>query len=353
MPKFVIYLLLPFSWLYGLIVWFRKSLYQSGVFTRSTFDFPIICVGNLTAGGTGKTPHIEWLIRQLHHTYPTAVLSRGYKRKTSGYMLATTQSTPQDIGDEPYQIKQKFPEVAVGVCENRVLGVPYILGDAPETQVLLMDDGFQHLSIKAGFNMVLCDYNRPYYNDHLLPAGLLREAASGANRADVIIVTKCPTKISAEEKQNITNKLHLLPHQHVYFSSIVYQELLPLTSSASNIPFTKSSSVIGLAGIAKADLFLNELKHRYTLVNELTFSDHHAYGDESIQQLAALHKQHPNAVFITTEKDAVKLGSEQVLKHINHIPIYYLPIGVEIANGENLVAELHAYINRELEQANA
>ncbi len=353
MPKFVVYLLLPFSWLYGLIVWFRKSLYQSGVFTRSTFDFPIICVGNLSAGGTGKTPHIEWLIKQLNPSYPTAVLSRGYKRKTIGYLLATSQSTPQEIGDEPYQIKQKFPEVTVGVCENRVLGVPYILGDAPETQVLLMDDGFQHLSIRAGFNIVLCDYNRPYYNDYLLPAGLLREAPSGANRADVIIVTKCPPNLGMEEQQRIIKQLKPLAHQRVYFSTIVYQELLPLTETAPSNTITKNTKVIGLAGIAKADLFLNELQKRYTLVNQLTFGDHHAYGDESIQQLAALHKQYPDSIFITTEKDAVKLGSEQLLKHINHIPIYYLPIGVEIADGEKLVANLQSFIHTELEKAHA
>lgn len=352
MPKILIYILLPFSWLYGLIVWLRKGLYKSGVFTRSTFDFPIILVGNLSAGGTGKTPHIEWFIKQLKNNYQLAVLSRGYKRKTMGYVLASTQTTAKDIGDEPYQIKQKFTDVEVGVCENRVLGVPYLLGDAPETEVLLMDDGFQHLSIKAGFNVVLCDYNRPYYDDYLLPAGMLRESASGANRADVIIVTKCPNNLDESEKQRITQKLKLLPHQQVYFSSIVYQNLLPLTQAATSTPI-KNTQVIGLTGIAKANLFLSELENRYTLVDKLTFGDHHTYRDESIQQLAALHKQHPQSVIITTEKDAVKLGSEEILKHINPIPILYLPIGVEIEHGDELVQRVISYINTEIEQAHA
>ena len=205
MPKFLFYLLIPFSWLYGLIISFRKWLYKSGLYTRSKFDFPIICVGNLTAGGTGKTPHIEWLIKNLSGNYHVAVLSRGYKRKTIGYVLSSPISTPEQIGDEPYQIKQKFLQVPVAVSENRVLGIPALLGDEPNTEVVLMDDGFQHLSIQAGFNIVLCDYNRPYYKDSLMPSGLLRENKTGANRANVIIVSKCPSNLGLAEK----NKIHI------------------------------------------------------------------------------------------------------------------------------------------------
>jgi tetraacyldisaccharide 4'-kinase len=188
MPKFLFYLLIPFSWLYGLIISFRKWLYKSGLYTRSKFDFPIICVGNITAGGTGKTPHIEWLIKNLSGHYRVAVLSRGYKRKTIGYVLSTPVSTPEQIGDEPYQIKQKFLQVPVAVSENRVLGIPMLLGDEPNTEVVLMDDGFQHLSIQAGFNIVLCDYNRPYYNDFLLPAEAF------------CMATCCATRVAKSEK---------------------------------------------------------------------------------------------------------------------------------------------------------
>ncbi|MES2690588.1 MAG: tetraacyldisaccharide 4'-kinase, partial [Bacteroidota bacterium] len=263
MPRWLAFVLMPLSWLYGLIVSARNYLYKSGIYTRSQFDFPIICVGNITAGGTGKTPHIEWLITKLSSHYKVAVLSRGYKRKTTGYLLASTESTTRQIGDEPYQIKQKFIDVPLAVSENRVLGIPALLGDAPETQVVLMDDGFQHLSIKAGFNIVLCDYNRPYYSDHLLPAGLLRESPKGAERADVIIVTKCPPDLGLNEQRNIITKLKTSTHQHVFFSTIVYNEFKPLTQAAQESAYLPHDGTqpnfhkaVAMAGIAKAQPFI-------------------------------------------------------------------------------------------------
>lgn len=354
MPKFLFYLLIPFSWLYGLIISFRKWLYKSGLYTRSKFDFPIICVGNITAGGTGKTPHIEWLIKNLSGHYRVAVLSRGYKRKTIGYVLSTPVSTPEQIGDEPYQIKQKFLQVPVAVSENRVLGIPMLLGDEPNTEVVLMDDGFQHLSIQAGFNIVLCDYNRPYYNDYLLPAGLLRENMTGANRADVIIVTKCPSNLSLEEKNNIKQKLKLHANQTVYFSTIKYKNFIAITDTAKqqglpdpNLP------TVALAGIAKANLFINQIKSIQKQVIPLVFSDHQTYTDDRIQQLAATASIHPNSVIITTEKDAVKLKSSTILPYINQLPIWYIPIDIEILFEEEnqLLQQINQYIKTELEYA--
>jgi tetraacyldisaccharide 4'-kinase len=354
MPKFLFYLLIPFSWLYGLIISFRKWLYKSGLYTRSKFDFPIICVGNLTAGGTGKTPHIEWLIKNLSGNYHVAVLSRGYKRKTIGYMLSTPMSTPEQIGDEPYQIKQKFLQVPVAVSENRVLGIPSLLGDEPNTEVVLMDDGFQHLSIQAGFNIVLCDYNRPYYNDYLLPAGLLRENKTGANRADVIIVTKCTHNINEEEKNSIIQKLKLQPHQTVYFSTITYNNIIAITDTAKQqgLP-DPNQPTVALAGIAKANLFINHIKGIQKQVIPLVFSDHQTYTDDRIQQLAATVSIHPNSIIITTEKDAVKLKSSKILPHINHIPIWYITIGIEILFDQehHLLQQINQYIKTELENA--
>jgi tetraacyldisaccharide 4'-kinase len=356
MPKLVVYLFMPLSWLYGLIIAFRKWLYSSGVYSRTSFNFPVICVGNISAGGTGKTPHIEWLIEQLQNQYQLAVLSRGYKRKTIGYILSSNQSTPKQIGDEPYQIKQKFPNTTVAVCENRVLGIPSLLGDAPNTQVILMDDGFQHMSIKAGFNIVLCDYNRPYYADYLLPAGLLRESPSGANRADIIIVTKCKPDMSLAEQQHIISQLKLGQHQHVFFTSIVYQPLVPLTQAAYQMGAPESiQPVIALAGIAKPNLFVDEIKQHYKQVKELIYSDHQTYTDDKIQELAAVINKYSNVGVITTEKDAVKLASADILPHLQQFPIWYMPIGVKVLNNQDseLVSILVNYIQTEQSHATA
>jgi tetraacyldisaccharide 4'-kinase len=354
MPKFLFYLLIPFSWLYGLIISFRKWLYKSGLYTRSKFDFPIICVGNLTAGGKGKTPHIEWLIKNLSGNYHVAVLSRGYKRKTIGYVLSSPISTPEQIGDEPYQIKQKFLQVPVAVSENRVLGIPALLGDEPNTEVVLMDDGFQHLSIQAGFNIVLCDYNRPYYKDSLMPSGLLRENKTGANRADVIIVSKCPSNLGLVEKNKIKQQLKLQANQTVYFSTIQYKNIIAITDTAKQqgIPNVQQPTV-ALAGIAKASLFINQVKSIQQQVIPLVFNDHQTYTDDRIQQLAATASIHPNSIIITTEKDAVKLKSSRMLPHINHLPIWYIPIGIEILFEEehHLLQQINQYIKTELENA--
>lgn len=350
---------MPLSWLYGIIVSARTYLYKSGIYTRSKFDFPIICVGNITAGGTGKTPHIEWLIAQLSAHYKVAVLSRGYKRKTTGYLFASAQSSPKEIGDEPYQVKQKFPDVAVAVSENRVLGIPSLLADAHETQVVLMDDGFQHLSIQAGFNIVLCDYNRPYYTDYLLPAGLLRETIAGAERADMIIVTKCPPGLSTNEQQAIRAKLSLLPHQNVFFSTIVYDQFKPLTQAAQESAFLPHDGseanfhkAVALAGIAKAEPFIKEISKYFGQTLPLVFSDHAHYDGEKINRIKTMAAE-PGTVVITTEKDAVKLMDESVLPHINHIPVWYLPVRIHIMNNETnrLLGLLAAYIEKEISDA--
>jgi tetraacyldisaccharide 4'-kinase len=244
--------------------------------------------------------------------------------------------------------------VPVAVSENRVLGIPALLGDEPNTEVVLMDDGFQHLSIQAGFNIVLCDYNRPYYNDYLMPAGLLRENKTGANRADVIIVTKCPRNLSLEEKNNIKQQLKLHDNQTAYFSTIQYKNIVAITDSAKQQGLPKAHQpTVALAGIAKANLFINQVKSIQQQVIPLVFSDHQTYTDDRIQQLAATASTHPNSIIITTEKDAVKLKSSKILPHINHLPIWYIPIGVEILFEEedHLLQQVNQYIKTELENA--
>lgn len=359
MPRWLSFILIPFSWLYGLVILLRNYLYKSGVYTRSRFDFPVICVGNISAGGTGKTPHIEWLIERLSKHYRVAVLSRGYKRKTSGYLLATPAHTPRDIGDEPFQVKQKYKEVPVAVSENRVLGIPSLLAEAPETQVILMDDGFQHLSIKAGFNLVLCDYNRPYYSDRLLPAGLLRESPAGAQRADVIVVTKCPPDLNKAAQDNIRKQLRLQQGQHVFFSTIVYGEFKPLTQAAQESAYLPHDGkpanfkrAVAVAGIARPKPFVNEVSRYFEHTETLVYPDHATYDSEKISHIknkAAM----PNTVVITTEKDAVKLMDPDILTQINQVPVWYLPVSVAIMNNEEskLMELLTGYIEREIREA--
>ncbi len=338
-------LLFPFTLLYGFVIAIRNGLYKSKIITRTSFDIPIICVGNLSVGGTGKTPHIEWLIRLLQHQYKIAVLSRGYKRKTTGYVLNTPESTAQTIGDEPYQIAQKFPDITVAVSENRVLGIPHLLGDAPQIQVVLMDDGFQHLPIKPGYSIILTDYANLFYKDWLMPSGTLREFRSAYKRAQCIIVTKCPATLSETEKQNIIKQIN--PQgQLVLFSSIQYDTLEQLCGPSVDIQ--NIQHVLAFSGIANQQLFLTEVKRRFVNVNELSFADHKTYDATTLTKIAASFNSLPtgsNAI-ITTEKDAVKLNTETAKKILGDLPVFYLPISIQLSDTDAAIlsTELTAFI---------
>jgi tetraacyldisaccharide 4'-kinase len=325
--------LFPFTFLYGLIILVRDYLYRSKIITRTSFDIPIICVGNLSVGGTGKTPHIEWLIRLLQPQYKLAVLSRGYKRKTTGYVLGDEHATPATIGDEPFQIAQKFPEITVGVSENRVFGIPHLLGDAPETQVVLMDDGFQHLPIKPGYSIILTDYANPFYDDWLMPSGTLREFRSASQRAQCIIVTKCPPSISESEKQAIIRKIQP-KNQLVLFSHIVYAE--PVQLMGTPMASSEIKHVLAFSGIAKTQLFIDELNTRYGQVKPLSFADHKEYNaitfNTIVKQLSLLPEQ--GRVLMTTEKDAVKLNTETARGILGNTPVFYLPITIQLSDSD-------------------
>lgn len=350
MPFFLRILLLPFSLLYALGIWFRNTLYSSGLWSRTTFDLPVICVGNITAGGTGKTPHIEFLTEALKQHYTLAILSRGYKRKTTGYLLASRNSTAAEIGDEPYQLKKKYPDLAVAVCENRVLGVPNLLGDLPHTQVILMDDGFQHLAIKAGLNIVLTDYTRLFTRDYLLPAGLLREFKSGSERADVIIVTKCPDKISQQEQQQIISEIKPLPHQEVLFSTFAYETPVALNEAATKIVPHQDTEVIAFAGIGNPQPFFDHISTHYKVKKTFAFKDHQDYHDALLKGVAFQYNElnTSNKAVFTTEKDAVKQVADNPL--FVGIPVFYIPIKVRfIGNGEQkLLMGVTDYINNTL-----
>lgn len=321
-------ILSPFVLLYGLAIYFRNQLYKNGILTRSKFDIPIICVGNLSAGGTGKTPHIEWLIQQLSLHYQLAVLSRGYKRQTTGYLFASEELSPKDIGDEPYQYARKFKQIAVGVSENRVLGVPQLLADAPDTDVVLMDDGYQHLPIQAGMNIVLTDYHLLYTKDYLMPLGTLREFRSGAKRAQCIIVSKCKSDLQENEAAAIREELTLLDHQHLFFTTIQYLPLQPVYNQDAGLINASNQQLIAFSGIAKHDLFELHLKTNFNLVKHLVFSDHQNYTPKEVNMIVELHQAFPKAIIVTTEKDSVKLHDPEIKPLLSTLPLYYLPIGI-------------------------
>jgi tetraacyldisaccharide 4'-kinase len=250
-------LLLPLSLLYRFGLALRSSLYRAGIYKRTEFDLPIISVGNLSTGGTGKTPHIEYLIRLLRARYPVSTLSRGYGRKTSGFRVAGAADTADTIGDEPMQYHYKFNDISVAVGEQRALAVPELLVERPETQIVLLDDAFQHLAILPGMNILLTEYGRLYTRDNLLPAGNLREPRSAASRADILIVTKCPPALGAEEQVAIRAELAPLPHQSLYFTTLDYEAPVPVAGESTEI---LSPNLLLLTGIARPGPLLEHLK---------------------------------------------------------------------------------------------
>jgi tetraacyldisaccharide 4'-kinase len=346
-------LVAPFTLLYGCILYIRNLCYSKGLLTETSFELPIINVGNLAFGGTGKTPHIEYLIHLLKHNYKVAVLSRGYKRKTIGYFFASNESTADQIGDEPRQIKQKFKnEIDLAVSENRVIGVPNLLFDAPETDIILLDDAFQHRAIKAGMNILLTDYNHLFTQDYLTPSGTLREYRVGYKRADIIIVTKCNAYLTESEKQKIIAEIKPLLHQKVYFS---YQKFSALVHYYNNtilpIHEIKNTDLLLFSGIAKATSFENYLEsNSHAVIDAWQFGDHHDFTIEEITKLLAAFDANSstNKIIVSTEKDSMRLMTDEFKALLQNYPIYYLPL--EIAFFENDKTNFNKQILNYVEQ---
>lgn len=329
-------LLFPFSIIYGSIVWFWQQLYKWEVLQRFEFDIPVISIGNLSVGGTGKSPMVEYLIRLIEGKYKIATLSRGYGRKTGGYVFADEHSTAKDIGDEPAQFKSKFPEVAVGVCANRSLGIPNLVGDAPETQVVLMDDAFQSLSVKPGLSILLTEYAHLFSSDFLLPSGRLREFRSGYKRADIIIITKCPPSISENRKNFIKTKIQPLTHQQIYFSALKYGNLYRFQQHENNFSIAKDYDVVLFCGIANADLLIGYLEEKFNSVREIEFSDHHHYNIFDLHKMRTVFEKIKSSkkIIITTEKDAVRLKEFTDWIADNQLPLYCLPVETDFIGDE-------------------
>ncbi len=314
-------LLAPLMPFYGLIVAIRNRLYDYNILASTEFRLPIISVGNITVGGTGKTPHVEYLISLLDGGFNVATLSRGYKRKTRNFLLATPESTSGEIGDEPKQIKQKFPDINVAVDTNRVRGVKKLMADFKELNVIILDDAFQHRSIKPGLSILLIDYNRPLSHDHLLPMGNLRENASEKRRAHIIILTKCPQKLKPIERRLVVKDLNPYPYQTLYFTTLIYGEFFPVFEEITP-RLTKSECkkekyrLHMVTGIVNSRPLKKHLRGISPKITETRFPDHHHYSCRDMNAIESAFDKIDcdKKIIITTEKDAMRFRS---LKGIN------------------------------------
>ena len=330
--------LLPLSWLYGIGVRLRNQMFEMGILKEQTYDIPIISIGNMTVGGTGKTPHVEYLVRLLGDMMKVGVLSRGYKRKSKGYVLAGEKSTMQEIGDEPFQMKSKFPNIFVAVDENRRRGIENLTSDAEtkDVDVIILDDAYQHRYVKPGINILLVDYHRFIMNDKLLPAGRLREPLSGKNRADMVIVTKCPKDLKPMEFRVLTKNLDLYPFQSLFFTTIKYGSLQPIFGGQTRALRTiKNTNVLLVTGIASPKQMYEDLKHHCQHIHSLKFADHHLFTRKDIEKLNAQFEaiKSPKIV-ITTEKDATRLVAVDGLSDQVKNALYSLPIQISFLQND-------------------
>jgi tetraacyldisaccharide 4'-kinase len=339
------YLLLPISWLYGGIIWLRNKLFDRNILKSAIFNFPIICVGNLATGGTGKTPMTEYLIRLLKADFKTATLSRGYKRKTVGFAIADEKTTALEIGDEPMQFHQKFPEVTVAVGEERVVAIPQLLHERPETEVIILDDAFQHRQVKAGLNIILTEFSNLYTRDFILPAGDLRDVRSSSKRADIIIVTKCKTNFSEAERNKVFTEISPATNQTVYFTTITYGKPYHLFTKKV-IDIEHDYGILLVCGIANPRPLKEHLTKHADSYDMLRYADHHIFHSNDLkdikQQFAKIVAD--QKVVLTTEKDAVRLQKfEQELKNF---PIYVIPIEHQFLFNQALVfnAQIKGFI---------
>lgn len=328
-------ILFPLAVLYGWVTQLRNFLYDRKILKSYAFDLPVIAVGNLSVGGTGKSPMIEYLIRLLSPEYKIATLSRGYKRKSEGFVLADSNASAQSIGDEPFQFHNKFPEVLVAVDANRKNGIENLLNQNPPPQVILLDDAFQHRKVKAGFYILLTAYGDLYADDFMLPTGNLRELRSGSERADVIVVTKCPPGLSARSQCSIRKKLRIRSNQQLFFTTIAYEGQIYSENQSETVAEIKTESKLLLAGIAKPKPFFAYLQGENDVIME--FPDHHHFSDTDI---ATIVNKANNKKIITTEKDYVRLKGK-----IPADRLFYLPIKNSfLSNAEQFDQTIQNYV---------
>lgn len=328
-----------------MVITIRHRLYDWGVFKSHTFDIPIICVGNITVGGTGKTPMVEYLIATLSSDYRIAVLSRGYGRRTKGYREVQTSDSYLDVGDEPLQMKLKSPDTVVVVSEDRVAGIERIRKEHPEVTLIVMDDGFQHRKVKAKVNIILIDSTRPVDDDKMLPLGRLRDLRSRLSAAHLFIVTKCSDEMTPLDKRLWRNKLRSVAYQKVYFSRIESRRVSPLFEFDDREEVNYGQQAILLSGIGNPRPFVREAEVRFNVVDKMLFGDHHYFTAEDMRRLYDKLKHNPRAVIIMTEKDAVRLRRSKLPEPLMRA-MYFLPIHIDFVEGPdtdlrgNIIAEI-------------
>jgi tetraacyldisaccharide 4'-kinase len=345
-------LVAPVSLLYALMMWIRNKLYDWGILPEQPFDFPLINVGNLSTGGTGKTPHVEYILRLLEGHYKTATLSRGYGRKSMGLIMAQEGITAENLGDEPMQYFMKFKNTVVAVCEKRLYAIPMILGTHQDVEVMVMDDAFQHRSVKAGLNILVTRYDLPFYKDWVLPSGNLREWRSGYKRADIIIVSKCPASLTAGQEKEIIEQIKPVPGQEVFFSTISYGEPVHAFNGII-LNDSRSKPALVFSGIADASAFESHSDSIFKSTVHRAFSDHHDFDETDIDDIIhEFKKLGPDAVLVCTEKDRMRLLDADAENALREIPWYYIPIEIKIINnGENFNARLLDFIRKYEEPA--
>ncbi|MDT0688891.1 tetraacyldisaccharide 4'-kinase [Salegentibacter sp. F188] len=325
-------LLFPFSLLYDGITRTRNELYDQEILKSEKYDLPVICVGNLNTGGTGKSPMIEYLVKLLISEYRVATLSRGYKRKTSGFWQLSGKETAAEVGDEPLQFKRKFPNAIVAVDADRRSGIAELINKNAE--VILLDDAFQHRKVQAGLNILLTSYNNLYSSDLVLPAGNLRESREGVKRANIVIVTKCPTDIGAAEMEKIRVALNLNRNQKLFFSYISYAEKIISENSEITLDFLQEKEFVLVTGIANPKPLVNYLKDKKLNFQHRKFPDHHHFKENEIKSLAR------EGLILTTEKDYVRLKEQ-----LSPSTLFYLPIETKlIKNQEEFHREILEFV---------
>jgi tetraacyldisaccharide 4'-kinase len=346
-------LLFPFSLLYWLAVFLRNRLYDAGIFKSAAFNLPVICIGNIAVGGTGKSPMVEYLVKQLKPHFSIATLSRGYKRKTRGYALANDHSTALEIGDEPMQFHLKYPEIAIAVGEDRLDAITQILHDKPGTEAVILDDAFQHRTVKAGLNIVLTDYNNLYTRDWYLPSGDLRDEKKSMKRADIIVVTKCNSDMPGEEKASLLEEINPAAAQQVFFTGIQYGQPYHLVSKSTR-PVTPATEVLLVTGIANPAPLKSWLQDKSKTYYELRYNDHYIFTIDDLKDIMRRFNAIGNAekMILTTEKDAVRMAKFGV--QLQDIPIYAIPITMQfLFNGEAGFNQLIGTFIRDFSKRNA
>ena len=342
-------LLLPFAIIYGLISWVRNKLFDFGIIQEKKHSIPTISMGNLSMGGTGKTPHIEYLIRMLQDQYKLATLSRGYGRKTKGFILADEDSTFLTIGDEAMQYFDKFTKVTIAVDENRNHGVEELMKLFPDLDLILLDDAFQHRYIKPGLNILLSDFYHLYSDDYLLPSGRLREARCGSHRADIVIVTKTPSILSPITRRRISDELKLRKHQILLFSKISYGKLCPFSTLNTDALKEHYTHIVLFTGISNNYPMVDYLKQFCSDMSVLSFQDHRQFTDNDIELILGTYNDvyTKNKILVTTEKDVMRLQAYKKIYLFDDLPLYYLPICTTFHNGDADIfsKKINKYIN--------